>query len=1105
MPVTRRHKSTAILLLGTAAFVSGAAQAQDVTLGPGDDRYQVDTTSTVKVDGGRGEDTLVLYSPSTRSIFAGELINFERMQVFGDWSYGGKGAFPLGIEINQTGRLYTTAESIGNGPIINHGTFSLSAFDDSVYSGNLTGEGYFIKDGPGRLTYTGTSPNVFGGQLYVAAGTLDLANQFRAPSYYIRPAALLTSGRSGTIDGSLFNGVNITVDESGMIDNYASGGRAIDLVLDPASSSRTHDIVNSGTIRGAGEAIRLQYQRFTWRTSILNSGLIEGVGGSAINLVTQAGGYQPTITNSSSGTIRSNGAAAINLGGGILKNSGLIEGLGSAADGVNYAQVQGNTGAIIGGRNGVVASAVVNGGGGTILGRNGAGIIGSYGNFTSGPVTVTNGGYIAGGWDGASATANGDGINLAGISGTITINNFGTIAGLGAHGTDANGANHTSDGIEAPGGTINNNGFIDGADYGIRGAGTINNYGSITGGTAAIGAFAPSSGFTIHNYGSIVGRNGLALQLGGGADAFYYYPGSTVGGTIDGGGGIDEIYLMGDASTVGTFGNAVPNVEWIRVVNGTWTLTNLASYSTGTRINVYNGQTAILEVPVDTNFSGWLVGTSGATAIKRGAGTLFIDLGLWSGTLTIQEGAVTPIQGSQFPTSGDGAIGSAFIAGDFDQGAGTSYIADVGSAGADAIMVGGRASIGDGARLVVNRDGDAHVGDRHVVLAAAGGIAGAYTLEQVANPDSEFRIVRNGNVVAVELARTAGNLVSLPTTANERAVAPAVAALGPHNAAYAALTLEADDAAARNGLSALAGETHATIRTVVLRDTRALTDGVRDQAGSGQAIRGIWLRSTGTAGTVGGAGGLTDLRSNGWGLVGGADTRVGDTTRVGMAFGYSRSQFDLSGRASGGDVRSSHVLAYLRTERDRYSLIAGVGYARLENDVRRTIVLPGLGERLSSQYGGDLVHGFAEISTRMGDAEKSIEPFAGLAAYRIRNDAFTESGGSSALSGDARSNSFAIGSVGVRAVAPILPRLSVRSQVEWQHTLGGSAPQASLMFGSGQRFAVTGTELPRDAAALSLDLTWRPAAATALSVGYRGTVGDSNADNSVRAQLSMRF
>ena len=648
----------------------------------------------------------------------------------------------------------------------------------------------------------------------------------------------------------------------------------------------------------------------------------------------------------------------------------------------------------------------------------------------------------------------------------------------------------------------------------------------------------------ITNSGTITGGTAGAIDMGDGNDTLTLLAGSVITGTVDGGAGIDAIVLGGTGN--GTFAGAV-NFESLAVNSGNWTLASLPALTGGLTIGasgtlngnaatlvgaIANAGTLTFNQPADGSFTGTLTGVgqlvkagsgaltigsqtgfTGATNVAAGklilAGALPSAVTVASGATLAGVGTVASLTVASGGTVAPGnSPGTITVTGNFVQAAGSTYLAETTAAGAsDRIVVGGTATIGTGAQLSVTRDTGAYaVGTRYTLLTAAGGISGAYALVQTPSGGLEFRLVQTGTGIFVDVARTGAALAGIALSPNQIAVTPAVVALGAGNAAYAALTMISDDAATRAGLDSLSGEIHASARTAALLDTRAAQQVVRsrlDAVGEGPSL---WIQAIRRSGNDDGVASTGSSDRDGWSGVGGVDVGVGEAFRAGIAAGYTSTTLDVSARSSAARIKTTHALAYVGGRFGALSVRGGVGYAWVKNRVTRTVAFAGFGDALTSRGDSSVLSGFGELGMALPVMGSVVEPFGGIAAYRIHSDPFTETGGPAALAGAARSETFAQSSLGLRVATPIVAGVRARASAAWEHTFGDGRPDAALRFTNGAvPFTVTGAGLSRNAAALALDGDWALQDGVTLSAGYAGTIGDRGADSNLHLGLAVRF
>jgi autotransporter-associated beta strand protein len=1057
-----------------------------------------------------------------------------------------------GTTVNA-GTLRITGSVSGN--ITNNASLIFDRSSDLAFAGAISGNGTLTKAGTATLalgaqTYTGATR--------VQAGTLALTGTLASSAYEVATGAKITSGESATIATTA---ADVSVLNSGTIANTRSDGRAINLA--GSNNARTIRVVNNAgaTITSAEDAVRLNFNPTGSSIRVDNYGTIQTTGGGqALDFdAAKSGGATIVINNYQGGQLLSVGQDAIRPGqGAVVTNAGLIRSEGAANnsyDGIDWQQNAGvmintATGTISGLRHGITSDANVDvTNAGTILGRNGSGV------GSDGSGKIVNTGSITGQWDGVATNGDGDGIDIDFVG---TIMNSGTIQGLSATGVDSGGRPNSAEGVAMGGGSVTNNAgaTIFGAGTGVLinhdanpggvadAATTITNAGNIRGGAGRaitlVGEFAD----TITNSGTVNGGTLGAIDMGGGDDTLVLSGGSAITGTVDGGAGIDRVQLIGTGN--GSFAGAV-NFERLDAISGNWTLTGASTYSSGTGIAAaasLTGNAATLTGSIAN--AGTLVfaqandGTVGATITgtgllsKTGTGTLTIGSQTsFTGRVSVDAGrlvmagalpaAVTVNRGgtlggvgtlTSLTVASGGTVapgnspGTITVTGAFVQAAGSTYAAETTAAGlSDRIAVGGTVTIGNGAVLRVSRgNGTYTLGTRYTLLTAGGGIVGTYTLEQTAAGGTEFRLVQSANGVAVDVARTGASFAGIAATDNQAAAAGAFGDLGITNAAYAALTLEPNDAAVRAGLDQLSGEIHGTVRTTMLHGAQTGEDVARLRLLGPKAGRGLWFQMTGQSGEDDGDGNAAPARRRGWGAFGGIEAPVGAAARIGIAGGYTHTDLTAKRGLGSADVETWQALAYAGGTLGPVALRAGTGYAWAKNEVERRVAFSGFSASALSDYDGSVLHGFAEAGIPLPALGGTVEPFAGIEAYRVKSDAFVESSSAVALAGLGRSETFTLGTLGLRAETPIAQGLSARTRIGWQRALGDRSPSAVLQFAAaGPQFEVSGTPLSRDAVLLGLELAWQPSERTVVTAGYAGNIGDAGSDNRLRAALSIGF
>ncbi len=500
------------------------------------------------------------------------------------------GSIPLaGITLTDLGPLTNTGTLSGPGTLIvdpatitNSGSIGLTV--------TLVGGSYFYNQVTGTVAVAGIAVyGTLGAPTVVNAGTIAGTG---TSGYGILLSAGGSVGNTGLIEGG-YAGVELlaggSVGNTGLIEGGFDG-------VDLFNAAGT--LANSGTIIGtSGSGVEL-----ITGGSVGNTGLIEG-GFAGVYIFNTAG----TVANS--GTIAGTSTAGVGVSlaaGSTLTNAGTITGSGGTAV------------AFSGGGNrliadpGAVFNGIVNGGtGGDTLELASAASIGTIGglgtNFTGFDTVAVD----------AGATWLLTGTNTLGV--TTTLTNGGT---LEVAGTLANSGTIHGTAAYAPGvyllggGSLSNNGLIDGTNggvYGYGGASSLTNSGTI----ASTGAFYDGVylgfGGTVTNTGSIHGLDGVDLRNSGTVTNSGIITGTgyyNVGGIFLGFNYTGGSFLVTNTGTVSSTAVGI-------LMRGAGSIVNGATSATAAVISGSVGL-AIFGAGTVTNY-GTITGTAG-TAISLGSG-----------------------------------------------------------------------------------------------------------------------------------------------------------------------------------------------------------------------------------------------------------------------------------------------------------------------------------------------------------------------------------------------------------------------------------------------------------------------------------------------------
>ncbi len=82
---------------------------------------------------------------------------------------------------------------------------------------------------------------------------------------------------------------------------------------------------------------------------------------------------------------------------------------------------------------------------------------------------------------------------------------------------------------------------------------------------------------------------------------------------------------------------------------------------------------------------------------------------------------------------------------------------------------------------------------------------------------------------------------------------------------------------------------------------------------------------------------------------------------------------------------------------------------------------------------------------------------------------------------------------------------TLRSTLGWRHAFGDTTPLATFTLAGGPPFTVVGVPIAKDALVLDVGLDVAIARNTTLGIAYGGQYGGNAIDQSVRANVNVRF
>jgi autotransporter-associated beta strand protein len=970
-----------------------------------------------------------------------------------------------------------TTGSLGSGAVTNNAALAFSRSDAVTVANAISGTGTLTKLGTNTVILTADS--TYTGGTTISSGTLQIGN----------------GGTTGSIAGNVVNNGAFSFNRS---DSVTLAG----------------DISGSGSFvqAGSGTTTLSGTNSYSGTTTIQSGTLRLGSAtalSSASNLALNGGtfdlnGFNATVANLS-------GVSNILLGAGTLTAdqssaatfSGQIAGTGRFAKGgtgtlvlsgantysggttISSGMLQigngGTTGSIVGNvvNNGSLAfnrsdnvsfAGNISGSGGLV--QAGSGMTTLTGNNTYSGTTFINAGILQLG----SATALSAATSVVLNGGTLDLNGFGaTIGSLSG-----------SSNLALTGGTLTVDQTTN-ATY----AGQITGTGGLVKSGPATLVLTGTSSYT----GGTTITSGT-LQIGNGGTT-----GSIVGNVVNNGSLVfnrsDDVTFTGVVSGTGTL---------IQAGSGTTSLTGTSTYTGGTTVS--NGRLA--------------VNGSITSNVTIDAGGILGGTGLIAGSVA-NSGIVAP----------GNSIGTLNVQGSFVHGATATYQVEVNAAGqSDRINVtgpGGTATLNGGTVQVIAASGSYSPRTIYTILSTTGGVSGAFSsvTNSLAFVQPELSYDANNVYLALSSNFSLGS-----QTPNQYAVASALdrgatTATGDFNTVLAAL-VNLDTAQGPAALDAISGQNYAAFGTANLASGSLFMNALNQQmrraaTGSGAGTRlafgpacaigcneatpgafSAWTNAMGGMGTATGNGNAATIGYNSGGVAGGIDYRYDETFLIGLGAGYATGSQWLDGFSGRSTSSNYFIAAYSSlTIADAY-LNASAGYAFNDNQMTRSIVIPGLSPRTAlGRTGADQFLGFVEAGYRIGfGAAASLTPFGQFQVSTVSQAAFNESGANSLSLNIRQQTTQSARSIVGAELAASLPigldqgtRLQMR--LGWAHEFADlSRPVTASFTGAPTSdFTVFGATTARDQAILSLELSTATVGGPGMFARYDGQIGATSSNH----------
>ena len=1046
------------------------------------------------------------FQQSTAGTFSGVIAGPGNVQISGTGpiTLTGLNSYVGGTYVDAGSSLIGTTSNF-QGPIINSGLVQFHQSVNGTYSGNLVGTGRF--EFGGGATYTLSGSNSYSGGTLLESGSQLIGSTTSLQGAMTNNGAITFNQTTpGTYSGNMTGSGSVKISGGSAITftglNHYTGGTTIDSgnTLLGTANSLQGGILNNGAV------IFIPGGNGTYSGNMTGSGSVEISTNAAVT-------FSGSNTYSGGTTIESNGTlitGTLGVLGPIVNNGTLkmnsspgspafVPGLANPLEGANFlpSLFAGN----------ITGTGKLEIGGGGITRLTGT-------NSYSGGTIVNSGSTLTG----ATTSLQGNFLNNGFVqfnTGSDTTNHqapnsTSTVSGVFQSFVQYAGSMSGTGGVEISGGLpllMSGNNTYTGGTYIDHGSALIGSTNALQGQIINNGVadfhqtFAGTYAGNMSGIGSVIVENALPVTFTG---INTYSGGTTItsGSTLIGdtrslqGAITNDGSLRFDQSIVGTYAGEISGRGSVDVVGlGTTTFSGANTYAGGTTI----GNSGTLAVTgsilgnVSVNNGGTLMGTGtvGATTVNAG-------------------GTVAP-----------GTIGSPLtIHGNFVQGAGSTYTAEISPTGSDKIVVEGTTQIGSATKLNLNIDpGTLTVGKHYELLSATGGLTGQYA--NVSTPPLTQNIVFSEHYGTNNLVLTVNSHFSpYALTPNQKAIASIFdqtsgSATGDYaNAITQLTTLGSRPLAA--ALNQLSGSIYANIGTIERQTTTAQlqlvsnrlaglsfpasfspsvaqrTNGIRlvsrqasDEQPSNAVTNDPRISGSWTTWAQGyGLGGSVDGDSN----VGGSNYRLGGTLfgverwltedlLVGVLGGYAGTSISNRQDSSQAQLSAFQVGLYELYRRDSFYISNIDAYSNGSYDVTRPLDVGSIHSTASGSTSSNQWAHYTEGGLTYEIDEFRLQPFLGVQYMYLNQQGLTESGaGSLDLTTGQQIINSVRNSVGARIYHEamwgrtlVIPALSARYQHEWGN--GTQLVSSSFSGAPTLQFMSAGNRTGRDFGLFTLSAT----------------------------------
>lgn len=309
-------------------------------------------------------------------------------------------------------------------------------------------------------------------------------------------------------------------------------------------------------------------------------------------------------------------------------------------------------------------------------------------------------------------------------------------------------------------------------------------------------------------------------------------------------------------------------------------------------------------------------------------------------------------------------------------------------------------------------------------------------------------------------------------------------------------------------LEQLAGSPHAKLAAATQNATQKISNQLlsklrtlpNDDEGN------FWVQGLGNDGSLD-----AGLKYDTQGLLLGADWALDHAWRVGVMGAKSTNRLDAQRFAA--ELDSWHLGGYAVRQDGPLGLRLGAIYSSHDGKNTRNVELADYKDALKSTYDATSQSLFSELGYQLGNADLSIEPFAGLGYQRYHRDSLKERGGPAALNVGSQTQQNLSSTLGLRlaTVYRFDNRMSLTPHLSssWKHLYGDVDSQVRQSFRHAalrtDDFTVNGIALDRNSLNLQAGLDLALSTEQSIGLTYSAEKGTHSSSRGLMGQWQMSF